>query len=227
MAAGWWARDSLEGVSAHLPRVRNPLFARIYVRMTQGEDPEAIAHRKEMLAGLAGRVIEVGCGNGGNFPHYPSTVTEVVAVEPEPYLRTHAERAAADAAVPVRVVDGVAEQLPAGDGELDAVVSSLVLCSVADQQRVLAEMRRVLRPGGELRFYEHVAAHEPRLARIQRLFDRTFWPHVSGNCHTHRDTGAAIEQAGFEMERQRRVRFSPCAIAFVVAPHIVGVARRP
>ena len=214
-------------MSTHLPKVRNPFFARVYVWLMRGEDREAMAHRQEMLEGLSGRVLEVGCGNGGNFGHYPSTVTEVVAVEPEPYLRAHAERAAPDAPVPIRVVEGVAEQLPAQDGEFDGVVASLVLCSVTDQGRVLREMRRVLRPGGELRFYEHVAAHEPRLTRIQRLFDRTFWPHVSGNCHTSRDTGAAIEEAGFVMERQRRLSYQPCALVFAVAPHILGVARRP
>src|SRR4051812_18713873 len=130
-----------------MTEIRHPLFARLYARMTAKPDPEADANRREMLDGLSGRVIEVGAGNGLNFRHYPATVAEVVAVEPEPYLRERATAAAAEAPVPVRVVAGVADALPAGDGEFDAAVASLVLCSVPDQPRALGEIRRVLRPG--------------------------------------------------------------------------------
>ena len=108
-------------------------------------------------AGLTGRVVEVGAGNGLNFGHYPATVTEVVAVEPEPYLRERAEEAARAAPVDVTVVVGLADALPAEDGAFDAAVASLVLCSVPDQAGALAELRRVVRPDGELRFYEHVS----------------------------------------------------------------------
>ena len=104
------------------------------------------------------------------------------------------------------MVDGVAGELPAADESFDAGVASLVLCSVSDQQRALAELRRVIRPGGELRFYEHVVAHRPLGRRLQRLADATFWPHVAGGCHLSRDTEAAIEQAGFEIQASRRFR---------------------
>ena len=109
-----------------------------------------------MLAGLRGRVVEIGAGNGMNFAHYPATVDEVVAVEPEAYLRAKAEQAADRAAVRVSVRDGVADALPIPAAGFDAVVASLVLCSVADPGAAVAEMRRVLKPGGELRFMEHV-----------------------------------------------------------------------
>jgi SAM-dependent methyltransferase len=207
------------------PAVHHPIFARLYVRMSPRAEKQGVAeHRDELLAGLAGRVVEVGAGNGLNFAHYPAAVTEVVAVEPEPYLRDRAGEAAARAPVPVTVLDGLAERLPADDGAFDAAVASLVLCSVADQAAALAEIRRVLRPGGELRFYEHVVSRTPRNARVQRwLDDRGIWPRLAGGCHCARETDAAIERAGFAIERCRRFPFGPGAFAL---PHLVGVARR-
>jgi ubiquinone/menaquinone biosynthesis C-methylase UbiE len=187
----------------------------------------ADAHGDEMLDRLTGRVIEVGAGHGLNFGHYPPTVTEVVAVEPEDYLRDRAEAAGARAAVPIRVVTGAADRLPADDGEFDAGVASLVLCSVPDQASALDELRRVIRPGGELRFYEHVVSSKPRLARVQRGLDRTVWPRLGGGCHAARDTLTAIEAAGFTVERCRRFEFRPNLVTRVVAPHMIGVARRP
>ena len=206
-------------------RVHHPIFARLYARTSPGvERKGAAAHRDEMLAGLAGRVIEVGAGNGLNFAHYPGTVTTVVAVEPEPYLREKAGAAAADAPVPIEVVDGVADALPAEDGAFDAAVASLVLCTVPDQGAALAEIRRVLRPGGELRFYEHVLAGG-RLGTVQqRLDDWGIWPRLSGGCHGARDTEDAIATAGFTIERCRSFPFAAGLPAPV--PHIVGTARR-
>jgi SAM-dependent methyltransferase len=200
------------------------MFARMSERM---EDAGAREYRKETLSGLAGRVIEVGAGNGLNFRHYPDAVTEVVALEPEPYLRELARRAAAEASVPVVVTDGVADDLPGGEAAFDAGVASLVLCSVPDQASALAELLRVIRPGGELRFFEHVAARSPGLARLQRTVDRLFWPRVGGGCHTHRDTAAEIERAGFTIEEMRRFPFRVCILAAPVTPHIIGRARRP
>src|SRR3954454_10131955 len=120
----------------------HPLFARFWIKVSpKGEEKGVADHREDMLAGLSGRVLELGAGHGLNFPHYPETVTEVVAVEPEPYLRARAEEAAArEAPVPVRVVAGRAEELPVGDGEFDAAVASLVLCSVGEPGAALAEV---------------------------------------------------------------------------------------
>ena len=207
-------------------KVNNPFFARVYLRMTSGRKAKGEdEYRRRLLAGLSGAVIEVGAGNGLNFPHYPDTVERVVAVEPEPLLREAALKAAADATVPVEVVEGVSGSLPAVDGSFDAGVASLVLCSVPDQARALAEFRRVIRPGGELRFYEHVVA-EPRLAAgLQRVADATFWPHVGGGCHLARDTGAAISEAGFSIESNERFSFTPGAPVPPI-PHILGIARR-
>jgi SAM-dependent methyltransferase len=135
-------------------------------------EAEVADHRSKLLAGLTGLVIEVGAGNGLNFPHYPATVTEVLAVEPEPYLRRLTLTAARQAPAPIRVVGGTAETLPTHDTSFDTAVASLVLCTVADLAGALAEIRRVLRPGGTLRFYKHVRADAPRLARWQDRLER-------------------------------------------------------
>ncbi|WP_099055165.1 class I SAM-dependent methyltransferase [Streptomyces vietnamensis] len=210
------------------PRVHHPLFARFYARFSASADTRGGlgALRTELLAGLSGRVVEIGAGNGLNFAHYPAGVTEVVAVEPESHLRRLAEEAARRAPVPVTVLPGTAEALPGPDGSFDAAVASLVLCTVRDVPAALAEARRVLRPGGELRFFEHGAADTPGLARVQRGLDRTVWPLLFGGCHTSRTPLAAIEAAGFGLvsyrsfdvpERGPRLPSSPC---------VLGTARR-
>ena len=208
-------------------QVRHPVFARIYARISGAAEAKGAGeHRDEMLADLDGRVVEVGAGNGLNFAHYSQSVTEVVAVEPEPHLRKLAEVAAGNAKVAVTVVDGTADALPLEDGSCDAAVCSLVLCSVADQGRALAEVRRVLRPGGKLRFYEHVLDENPRFARFQRAVDIVH-PYVSGGCHVTRDTEAAINRAGFEITSIRRFRFAPDLLSRQAAPKILGAARLP
>jgi SAM-dependent methyltransferase len=212
----------------HAPEeaVNHPLFARLYLRMASGRKAHGEdEYRRKLLADLSGRVIEVGAGSGLNFPHYPATVDGVLAVEPEPLLREAATKNARGAPVPVEVIDGVSGRLPADEGSFDAGVASLVLCSVPDQQRALEEFRRVIRPGGELRFYEHVVSHRPTAARLQRIADAVFWPRVGGGCHLSRDTGAAIGRAGFAVESIERFSFTPGA-PVPPLPHILGVARR-
>lgn len=207
--------------------VHHPVFARVYERMASAfEAKGAAAHRDELLADLSGRVIEVGAGTGLNFGHYPYDVTEVVAIEPEPHLRQLAQGAARNAPVPVMVVDGDAEHLPSERAAFDAGVASLVLCSVPDQSRALTELFRVIRPGGELRFYEHVLAKNRRWATRQRRA-APIWRHLGGGCNPDRDTRTAITAAGFETERCQEFLFSPTWTAKLTAPHILGRARRP
>ena len=208
-------------------QVRNPFFARMYTRMVRNEKPEQAGYRRELLAGLRGRVLEIGAGTGANFAHYPASVAEVVAVEPEPYLHEQAQAAAEKAPVKIDVVDAVADALPYDDETFDAVVACLVLCTVPDQQRSLAELYRVVRAGGELRFYEHVHAHRQPMRALLEIADRsTLWPRIAGGCHPTRETGAAIERAGFVIERCRRFPFAPGPLEPPV-PHILGVGRRP
>ena len=206
--------------------VRHPIFARLYARLSPRADAHGAAeHRRELLAGLTGRVLELGAGNGLNFPHYPRSVTEVVALEPEDYLRARAVEAANQVPTFIHVADGLADALPFPEESFDAAVASLVLCSVPDQASALAELRRVLRPGGQLRFYEHVRPKNPRTARWwQRADDSGIYPRLAGGCHAARDTEAAIRTAGFEIEHCRRFPFKGGP---VTAPHVLGIARRP
>jgi SAM-dependent methyltransferase len=207
-------------------KVRHPLISRLYVSQAVKADELGLAdRRRDMLSGLSGRVAEIGAGTGTNFAYYPSTVEEIVAFEPEPYLRKLAVEAATDAPVATTVLDAPAEHLPAEDESFDAAVASLVLCSVADPEKALAELFRVLRPGGELRFNEHVRSDSPRTARIQVTADRIGWPHISGGCHLGRDTQALMNAAGFEIESLDRYSFRIPPLD-PPKPHIVGIARR-
>jgi SAM-dependent methyltransferase len=206
--------------------VRHPIFARVFDRVSPSLEREAGRYRAEMLAGLSGRVVEVGAGNGANFKHYPATVREVVAFEPEAYLRGKATAAALGAPVPVSLRDGLADALPLDERSVDAAVASLVLCSVRDPAQALAELRRVLKPGGELRFVEHVCSSDPRKARLQRRLDGSgLWPRLAGGCHCARDTVGAIEAAGFAVERVRSFDLGPAWMH--TNPHAIGIARAP
>jgi ubiquinone/menaquinone biosynthesis C-methylase UbiE len=209
------------------PAVHHPWFARLWVRIAAAaEGHGAAGHRARLLADVRGRVLELGAGTGANFAHYPPGVDEVLAVEPEPHLRALAVEAAGRAAVRVVVVDGAADHLPAEDASFDAAVVSLVLCSVPDQATALAELARVLRPGGRLHFWEHVRAEGAGFARVQRILDRTVWPAVGGGCHSARDTGAALTAAGFTVERLERFRFPEARVPSPTAPQILGTALR-
>ncbi|MEU5051746.1 class I SAM-dependent methyltransferase [Streptomyces sp. NPDC021096] len=209
--------------------VHHPVFARVYAKWSPVLDERAGvgAHRRDLLAGLSGRVIEIGAGNGLNFAHYPGTVSEVVAIEPERRLRRLAVDAAVRAGVPVDVVPGAAEALPVKSEAFDAAVVSLVLCSVRDVRRSLAELRRVLKPGGELRFFEHGVAQGRVLADVQRGLDRTVWPLLFGGCHTSRDPLASIEAAGFDMGDYRRLQVPRSRVPMPSSSCVLGVARRP
>ncbi len=205
--------------------VRHPVFARVFDRvLSPAIEREVSPLRSELLAGLHGRVLEVGAGNGSSFAHYPNGVTEVVAVEPERYLRVRAELAGSGAPVRVSVHDGLAETLPAQTASFDAAVASLVLCSVADPALALAELRRVLRPGGELRFFEHVRSERRRKSTIQLLLDRSgIWSLIAGDCHPARETVAMIEAAGFRVERLRSLDLGPPWL--ITNPTVLGSAR--
>ena len=219
---------STPGKSMAGKSTQHPVFARFWAKMA---GPSLIkagigAHRDRLLAGLTGEVVEVGSGNGLNFSHYPASVKRVVAVEPEPTLRALAEQAATSAPVTIEVIEGRAERLPFPDASFDAAVVSVVLCSVADPAAALAELHRVLRPGGSLRFFEHVQAEGPWMRRVQKGVDATIWPLLFGGCHSGRDSASAITAAGFEITELDRFNFPPGPLPSPTAAHILGAATR-
>jgi SAM-dependent methyltransferase len=206
-------------------KIDNPFFARVWPVVVTHETEAVRALRRENLAGLSGRVLEVGAGVGTNFPNYPEAVEQVIAVEPEPRLAALARAAAAAAPVPVVVIGDSAEGF--SDGEpFDVVVCSLVLCSVRDPASVLRRLYSLLRPGGQLRYLEHVASAGGR-GRLQQLADATLWPRLFGNCHTHRDTERLIVEAGFEVDSSRREWTLPVWAPLPVSELALGRARRP
>jgi SAM-dependent methyltransferase len=209
--------------------VRHPLFARYYARVSVAAESRMgmAGVRRRLLGGLSGRVIEIGAGNGLNFAHYPGTVAEVVAIEPERLLRRRAVEAALRAEVPVDVVPGCAEALPVKSEAFDAVVFSLVLCSVRDLPRALAEARRVLRPGGEVRFFEHGRGGGRAMTLAQRALDRTVWPLLAGGCHLARDPVAALRDAGFELGPYRRMLMPEKGPVLPTSYCALGAAWRP
>jgi len=217
--------------SGKVPRdpVHHPLFARYYARISVTAETRMGlgALRERLLAGLSGRVIEIGAGNGLNFSHYPGTVSEVVAIEPERRLRQLAVEAALRCEVPVDVVPGAAEALPVKSEAFDAVVISLVLCSVRDVPRALGEVRRVLRPGGTVRFFEHGRGGGPAMRFTQRALDRTVWPPLNGGCHLGRDPVAALRDAGFELGPYRRVLMPEKGPTLPTSFCVLGTAWRP
>jgi len=205
--------------------VDNPFFARLWSKLSTREPESIKLLRRENLAGLTGRVLEVGAGTGTNFEFYPASVTEVVAIEPEQRLAVLARQEADRVSVAVTVSTDTVERYGSGE-PFDAVVCSLVLCSVQDPDSVLRQLFSTLRPGGELRYLEHVASTGLR-ARMQRLADATVWPRLLGNCHTHRHTERSIVDAGFEVADARREWVFPAWVPLPASETAIGRAVRP
>jgi ubiquinone/menaquinone biosynthesis C-methylase UbiE len=152
--------------------------------------------KRELFGGLPRTIVEIGAGAGTNF-RYLDPGTHVIAIEPNVHMHSSLQAAAARHRVTVDVRATVAERLPVPDGNVEAVISSLVLCTVADPARALAEVRRVLRPDGRFWCVEHVAAPQgSRLARVQRLVNRP-WRWLFEGCDTQRDVAGLLREAGF------------------------------
>ena len=198
------------------------IFAAAYDRMSAGSEKAGLgAHRRVLLAGARGRVLEIGAGTGANLAFYGEGVESLTVVEPEAPMAKRLERKAEQLDRPIELVRAQAEELPFADDSFDVVVSTLVLCTVGDQGKALAELRRVLEPGGRLLFIEHVRAEDAGLARWQdRLngFNRL----VAQGCNCNRSTVEAIRGAGFAIEELAHDRLQK--VPAFVSPLVIGTA---
>ncbi|CAN5281530.1 class I SAM-dependent methyltransferase [soil metagenome] len=201
---------------------RHPVFAFLYERLARAAEPWEGQFREELCGPAAGLVLEIGAGTGANLRHY-RFAARLVAAEPEPNMRRRARARLSEARVPVALVAAEAERLPFADRRFDTVVFSLTLCSVQDLRRAISECARVLRPGGSLRFYEHVRSDRAGIARWQDRMEGP-WGFFAGGCHPNRDTPGALAAHGFEV---RLRRFQPPVPGGSLMPHVIGEARLP
>jgi ubiquinone/menaquinone biosynthesis C-methylase UbiE len=197
-------------------------FAATYDRMLAGTEKAGLRARREaLLSHAAGRVLEIGAGTGANLPLYGDAVESLTVTEPEAPMARRLERRAREQSRPVEVVQAPAEQLPFEDGQFDVAVSTLVLCTVGDPARALGELHRVLKPGGELLFLEHVRSDAPRVARWQDRLNGVSKV-IGHGCNCNRSTIDAIRAAGFtvtELEHDKLPKAPPTH-----RPLVVGTA---
>lgn len=201
------------------------LFASVYDRMlAESEEAGMRDHRARLLAGARGRTLELGAGTGLNIEHYPEAVTDLTVTEPFEPMARQLRRRVADSGREVSVVVTPAERLPFDDGSFDTVVATLVLCTVDDPRATLAEVSRVLVPGGTLLFGEHVRSADPAVARWQDRLERP-WRFVGHGCHPNRDTVAAIDASPLDLGEVERERLPKSPK--IVAPMAIGSAVNP
>ena len=216
--------ERLNGRSAALgaegrPEFRgHPWFAATYDLVTQAGESAVLSRLRPLVAGQAtGRVLEIGAGTGANFPYYQHA-EKIVAAEPDPFMLQRAVKRARGLGLDVEFHQAIAEALPFPDASFDTVVATLVFCTVADPARALAEVRRVLKPGGALRFIEHVRAERGAAAQAQDLLTPV-WEQFGAGCHLNRRTVDAIEAAGFEIVEAKQEK------PFPLLPLVAGAAR--
>jgi SAM-dependent methyltransferase len=191
----WRSRDNRE---TDLTKRGHPILAALYDPVGASAEQRWMAkRRRRLLAGARSAALEIGGGTGANLPHYRG-VKRVIVSEPEPFMRKRLGPKLEDARVPVEISPAGAEALPFPDASFDTVVSTLVLCTVPDQEAALDEVRRVLRPDARLLFIEHVRAAGAAARWQDRL--EPLWRRLLGDCHPDRETVAAIEVAGFEID---------------------------
>jgi ubiquinone/menaquinone biosynthesis C-methylase UbiE len=202
-------------------------FASIYDKMLASQEKSFLgAIRREMLSDVAGEVLEIGAGTGANFQYYREGA-HVTAIEPDPYMLERARSRAESATATIDLQQVAAETLPFPDAGFDYVIDTLVLCSVRDPRKVLAEIKRVLKPGGELRLYEHVRYQNPIGALAQDIISPA-WQWFGAGCHPNRDTGRTLREAGFELAGVTIEKHGPPLPPMVVTrPHLRAVARKP
>jgi ubiquinone/menaquinone biosynthesis C-methylase UbiE len=208
--------------------IMSRLMSLIYDRFMRASERACLEEwRTELLGDLSGSILEIGAGTGANLPRYPEAVTRLVLIDDDHHMLAKLEARVGESdrhARKIEIHEASAVALPFADASFDAVVSTLVLCSVPDADAVLREVRRVLRPAGTFVYLEHVAGDEgsSRLAWQRRL--EPVWKRLAGNCHLTRRTGEAIRRAGFVVEDERHESMRKALP--IVRPTIRGVARR-
>lgn len=201
-------------------------FAAVYDRMLKSTEEAGLrGMRSDLLAKACGRTLELGAGTGLNLEHYPDAVDDLVMTEPDRHMaRKLRARVASESGTPaVTVVECGAEALPFEDASFDSVVSTLVLCTVDQPERAIAEVARVLRPDGRLLFLEHVRSEDPGLARWQDRLERP-WGFIGAGCHPNRPTPAALADSALEVESMEAAEMPKAPP--IVRPMITGVALR-
>lgn len=159
---------------------------------------EVAAYRGRVVPAARGRVLEIGVGSGLNFPFYSSDVEHITALDPSPKLLAMTRKSVRNSAVPVELIEGSAEAIPLEDRIVDTVVTTWTLCSIPDTGRALGEMRRVLKPGGELLFAEHGWSPDPKVQAWQNRLT-PLWKRVGGGCHLNRPIERLIAGGGFRI----------------------------
>ncbi len=202
----------------------HPLFAAVFDLIQRPAAPMIEPWRRRVVGEATGRVLEIGVGTGLNLPFYRMEhIERLVGLEPDPHMRRRAAARARRLGIPLELVAAPAEEMPFEDQSFDTAVATHVFCSVANPERALREVFRVLRPGGTFRFLEHVRSADERAGRWQ---DRVtpLWRFVAAGCHPNRRTAEMIAAAGFAFEELERFEF---AGGGPVKPQAFGVARRP
>lgn len=209
------------------PRVglRKRVFAKLYNKAMAKYEPY-IADRKQVLfANLPDRVVEIGPGTGANLAYLPSGC-RFIGIEPNPFMHDLLKQRGSELGVDMEFRLAKAEKLEFDDDSIEAVIGTLVLCSVAEPAQLLAEIRRILKPGGKFFFIEHVAAPEKSWLRFLQRVLRPIWKFVGDGCHPDRDTAQTIEAAGFTSLEIEEFTVPWGVLPRFVSPQISGVATR-
>src|SRR5258705_9617137 len=200
------------------------LFAAIYDRLIADAEDEGLAEMRErLLANARGATLELGAGPGSNLQHYREAVTDLVLTEPSEHMARRLRAKVAAGGRQAEVILAPGERLPLEDARFDTVVGALMLCTAPDPAAVLREVARVLRPGGQLLFLEHVRSDDPKLARWQDRLEGP-WQYLAAGCHPNRDTLATISASGLSVDDVEQGRFPKAPP--LVRPLISGRATR-
>ncbi|HWN72261.1 MAG TPA: class I SAM-dependent methyltransferase [Solirubrobacterales bacterium] len=201
------------------------MFSAAYDRGFKASEEAGLRQmRRELLAQARGRVLELGAGTGLNLDLYPEGIESLVLSEPDPHMTKQLRRKLSESSRQAEIVEAPAEKLPFDDSSFDAVAVTLVLCTVPDPAAALSEVKRVLKPGGQLLFLEHVRSRSPELAKWQDRLERP-WRFLADGCHCNRDTVSAISAAGFDLDDVEHPEFPN--VPPLVKPMAQGTATVP